>query len=96
MVQLGEPVPTYSTWRGESLKLQLEPRLTIAAGSLAVAAAGTATWAYFQEQRFWNPATSDSDLELIQQRTNQLTISSLILGASSAGLLVAAGVTGSW
>jgi hypothetical protein len=95
-VEIGDPIPSYPTWRGERLQLKLEPRLTIAAGSFAVAAVGTAALAYYQEQQFWNPATDDADLQLLQQRTNRLSASSLILGGTSAGLFLVAGVTGAW
>ena len=95
-VDLGDPLPMYSTWKGEAFIFQLEPRLTMAATGFAAAALGTATWAYFQEQKFWNPATSDDQLETLKKRTNQLTIGSLVLGTTSAGLLITAGITGSW
>ena len=96
LVSLGDPVPTYPTWFGESLQVQLEPRLTIGAGGAAALAIGLGSVAYFQEQRFWNPSTDQSELDRLQRRTNRLMTSSLVFGTASAGLLVAAGVTGSW
>jgi len=96
LVPVGEPVPSYPTWRGESFQLQLEPRLTIAAGATAAVAITTMSIAYFQEQKFWNPSTSLDELEVIRKRNNQLSVASLVFGTSSAGFLIAAGITGSW
>ena len=96
LVSLDEPVPTYPTLFGETLQLQLEPRLTIGAGGAAALAVGLGSIAYFQEQKFWNPSTAQNELDRLQQRTNRLMTSSLVFGTASAGLLIAAGVTGSW
>ena len=96
LVSLGEPVPSYPTWFGETVQVPLEPRLTIGAGGAAILAVGLGSVAYFQEQKFWNPSTAQNELDKLQRRTNRLTTSSLVFGTASAGLLVAAGITGSW
>lgn len=88
-------LPEYSvSLREQYWNVKLHPRMAIIAGVLGGLAIGSSSVAYYKEQQYWNPGTKDENLENLRIQTNVWTITSIVLGVSSAGFLISSGIEG--
>ena len=89
-----EPYKRWNDKRGFAFKLQ--PHFAYAAGGVALLSIGTGFGAILTESKFWNPQTSQQDLDSLRTKTNVLSGMTIGFGMVSMGLLTTSIITGEW
>ena len=87
VVPLDTSVPDYPVYEDPTLRIGLEPTMTLmSAGSLGLTLT-TAILASRAERQFWDPTTPDADLVGLRRRTNVYSSLGIVSGLVSVGTL---------
>ena len=77
-------------------QLKLQPELTMAAACTAALALGSALASNWSAGQFWDPTTAHQELPGLRNEVNAWSGAALGFGGLSVGLIISAGVMGSW